>query len=390
MYYIGIDASKFKHDCSIIEDNNLIELKRFTFSCTHEGFQFFLRELNTLDSKQEYKIGLEATGHYHQTLMNLLINNEYHFAEFNPLIISRLAEAFSLRRTKTDSVDAKFITSILKVVDYKTYQVNYDMYQLKKLTRMRSQLIKNRSKYLVQITNILDIIFPEYKGFFSDTNDFTKTSLYILEKYPTVEKMKTIDLECFETIRKLSRGSFNLSKYYKFMHLVNNTIGYSDSYSELELITFIALYNFLNGKIDIIKNEIISLITIIDPPTLSIPGVGPLSAAVILAEYNNISKFDNPGQMLAFAGIEPSISESGTQSHTGHMVKHGSGYLRQTLMNLVNPLNLHNPVISAYYYKKRNEGKVHRVASTHVVRKLLRYIFYLETHNIRYDPSLAK
>jgi len=390
MYYIGIDIAKFKHDCCIIEDNNPTPMSQFQFSNTHDGFMLLLEKLKSLDPKQPYKIGLESTGHYHRTLMNFLMNNEYHFAEFNPLIISRLADAFSLRRTKTDPIDASFITRILKIVDYKTYQVDYTLYELKNLTRMREQLIKDRSKYLIQITNVLDTIFPEYKGFFSSSNDFTKTSLYILRNYPAVDKMKTIDLQCFEDIKRVSRGSFNLSKYNKFITLTNTTIGFSDTYSELQLKTYIQLHDFLCEKIKVIELKIKSIISVLNPPTLSIPGIGVMSAAVILAEYNNINKFETAAQMLAFAGIEPSVTQSGTSSKSGHMVKHGSGYLRQTLMNLVIPLTIHNPVMSAYYYKKRNEGKLHRVASTHVVKKLLRYIFTLETNGIKYDPKLAK
>jgi transposase len=390
MYYIGIDASKFKHDCCIIHDNNIIPIKKFEFSCTHEGFDYFLNELNSLDPNEKYKIGLEATGHYHETLIKLLLDNEYHFAEFNPLIIKRLADGLSLRKTKTDPVDASFITRILKFVDYKTYHVNYSTKALRNLTRMRSRLVKNRSNFLVQITNILDLIMPEYKGFFSSTGDFTVTSLFILHKYPSVEKMKTIDLECFEEIRKLSRNSFNLSKYYKFMNLVENTIGFSMPTSEFQLQMYLNLLDEYNKQIKLLESEIINKVKEINPFFLSITGVGPLSAAVILAEYGNINWFNNPGQLLSFAGVEPSIIDSGTQSHTGHMVKHGSGYLRETLMNLIGPLIMQNPVLSAYYYKKRSEGKSHRTASTHVVRKLLRYIFFLETHQMYYDPTKAK
>lgn len=255
---------------------------------------------------------------------------------------------------------------------------------------MRSRLVKTRSNFLVQITNILDVIMPEFKVFFSSTGDFTATSLFILHKYPSVEKMKTIDLKCFEEIRKISRNSFNLSKYYKFMNLVENTIGFSMPTSEFQLQMYLNLVDEYNRQIKLLENKIIDTIKEINPFFLSIAGIGPLSAAVILAEYGNINWFNNPGQLLSFAGVEPSIDNSGTQSHTGHMVKHGSGYLRETLMNLIAPLILQNSVISAYYYKKRNEGKSHRTASTHVVRKLLRYIFFLETHQMYYDPTKAK
>ena len=120
---------------------------------------------------------------------------------------------------------------------------------------------------------------------------------------------------------------------------------------------------------------------------MSIPGIGPLSAAVIYAEYGDISNFSSPAQMLAFAGLEPGISESGTESHKGRMVKRGSSHLRFTLMNLCMPLMQYNVVFAEYYAKKRAEGKPHRVACTHMVKKLIRIIYTLETRGIDFDPE---
>ena len=94
--------------------------------------------------------------------------------------------------------------------------------------------------------------------------------------------------------------------------------------------------------------------------------------------------------MLSFAGLEPSVIESGTMSSNGKMVKRGSGYLRQALMNVSMVVIAHNPTFYDYYYKKRSEGKCHRVALSHVCKKLLRIIYTLEKNNIDFDPSLLK
>ena len=123
---------------------------------------------------------------------------------------------------------------------------------------------------------------------------------------------------------------------------------------------------------------------------LSIPGIGIQSAAVIISEYADIKSFENANKLLSFAGLEPSISQSGTQSFNGHMVKRGSPHLRYTLMNVAQTIVKYNLCFSKYYWKKRNEGKYHRVALSHVVKKLLRVIYYLETNNINFDPNLLK
>jgi len=119
----------------------------------------------------------------------------------------------------------------------------------------------------------------------------------------------------------------------------------------------------------------------------SIPGIGLFSAASIYAEIGVIHRFDTPDQVLAFAGLEPSRHQSGDSEFKGHMVKRGSSFLRQVLMNVSESSLIHNPVLYDFYKKKRQEGKVHRVALFHVAKKLVRIIFTLETNNIDFDFS---
>ena len=123
---------------------------------------------------------------------------------------------------------------------------------------------------------------------------------------------------------------------------------------------------------------------------LSIPGLGELSAAAILAEYGDIKNFSSPNKMLAFAGLEPSVIESGTLQSNGKMVKHGSGHLRYSIMNSAMIILRFSPTFYDYYLKKRSEGKCHRVALSHVCKKLIRVIYSLEKYNQDFDSSLLK
>ena len=123
---------------------------------------------------------------------------------------------------------------------------------------------------------------------------------------------------------------------------------------------------------------------------MTIPGIGPLSAAVIYAEFGDISNFSSPAKMLAFAGLEPKINDSGTESHGGRMVKRGSSQLRYVIMNCILPMIRFDVTFAKYYAKKRKEGKPHRVALTHLAKKLVRVIFALERQQIDYDPALIR
>ena len=150
------------------------------------------------------------------------------------------------------------------------------------------------------------------------------------------------------------------------------------------------MINYFNAKIDPIESKISTIIKELNPKMLTIPGIGEISAATILSEYGDIKSFSSPGKMLAFAGLEPSVMESGTLSSNGKMVKHGSGHLRYTIMNVALSVLQHSPTFYDYYLKKRSEGKCHRVALSHVCKKLIRVIYCLEKNNIDYDPSLLK
>ena len=386
MIYIGIDISKYKHDCFICKDTGEVIVENLSFGNTKKGFQQFLDLLKPYDNSNVH-IGLEATGHYGLNLKLFLEKNNYSFMEFNPLLVKEFKKSLTLRRTKTDKVDAIVICQKLMSVPYQpNSKLFYHKYSIKSLSRLRETLVKQRSKYMVQLTNILDIVFPEFKLFFN--NKFSTTSLYLLNKYGNAERIA--NMRDFDTPNKLSKGHFTYTKFAKLKELAKNTIGESNEIFDIELQTLISLYNEIDSKINSIDKQISTIIKELNPPTLSIPGIGELTTAVIISEYGDFNKFSNADKLLSFAGLEPGIYQSGTISTNGKMVKRGSGYLRCSLMNIANVVIRYNPTFYDFYLKKRSEGKCHRVALSHVCKKLLRIIYKLETQNIQFDPSLLK
>ncbi len=385
MYFVGIDVSKYKHDCFICTETGEVIEENLSFANTNEGFIQLLNLLKSLDNIQEIRIGFEATGHYGMNLKLFLEKNNYSFMEFNPALVKRFISTQTLRRTKTDKKDAMLITKYLISVDYKPHPKQfYHKYSLKSLSRMRERFVKQRSYYEVQLTNVLDIIFPEFKPFFN--NDFSVTSLFILNKYKTADKIK--NMKDYDSIKKISRGKFSYPQFTKLKELAKNTIGVSNDIFETELDSLISLHSDIDNQIKNLENKIEAIIKELNPPTLSIRGIGPISCAGIISEFGDFSRFKSADACVAFAGIEPSILQSGTDSHTGHMVKHGSGHLRYFLMNAADFVFLHEPIFTEFYYKKRNEGKSHRVALNHVAKKLVRIIYKLESENIKFISDI--
>ena len=384
MYYVGIDISKYKHDCCIISAVDQKVVSKFTLKNDKSGFEQLNLILNSLSTPEDIRIGFESTAHYALNLELFLESSLLTFMEVNPVLISEYKKSKTLRRTKTDSVDCESIARWLMTVEYKPHSKGfYHAYSLKSLTRLRDKLIRQRSFYLVKITNVLDHTFPEFKPFFNE--HLSKTALYLLETYGSAEKMARMNSASYEKLRSLSRGKFSPQQFLQLKELAANTVGVNNSIFDVELNSLLSLYKSLVKEIDTIEKEINKLIEEVHPHYMSIPGIGPLSAAVIYSEYGDISNFTNPGQMLAFAGIEPGINESGTESHGGRMVKHGSSQLRYTLINCCLPLIRFDMTFATYYAKKRGEGKPHRVAITHVAKKLIRVIYALERQDIDFN-----
>ncbi|MDT8336570.1 MAG: IS110 family transposase [Candidatus Izemoplasmatales bacterium] len=389
MYLIGIDISKYKHDCFIATETGEVIKDVFSFDNNQKGFTILLNILEALDPIHEKRIGLEATGHYGYNLKAFLDQHDYTFMELNPFLVSKFATSLSLRKTKTDKADSKLLSMILLSVEYKIYPVkSYHIQDLKTLTRFYRYLVKSRSKETVNITNILDYMFPEFKPFFS--NVFSTTALFILSEYKTPTKIARMNKQSYHRIRSISRGRFSYAKFIKLKDLAKNTIGSSSALLQLQLQSVLNVYKSLTQEINNLKHQLLLEASEINSPVFSIKGVSIISGLSIIAEYGNFISFKNPSQLLSFAGLEPSVIQSGTMNKTGRMVKRGSPYLRETIMNVSMYFTIHNPTIYDYYNKKRSEGKAHRVALTHVAKKLLRIIFHLTKSNQEFDQTKLK
>lgn len=385
MIYFGIDVSKYKHDCYILTSFGDVINEGFTFNNNAEGFEQLQKELHKC-SNDEIRIGFEATGNYGINLKLFLERAGFDYMEINPLLVKEYIRSNTLRRTTTDKLCAKAIANYL---NDKAYRPNptafYSKFALKQLTRLRNSLVSGRSRYLIQITNVLDCIFPEFKPFFG--NKFSVTALYILAHYPSPEAVSNMNSRSYDTIRRISRGKFSMDKFVKLKSLAKNTVGVFDECYRIELETLIDLFSQIDSKIDKLEEEITQIIESLNPPTLSIKGIGAVSAAVIVSEFGDISRFENPDKMLSFAGLEPGYFQSGTSEYNGRMVKRGSPSLRNVLMNCSRAIKLHNEVFAAYYQKKRDEGKPHFVALNHVAKKLIRLIYALETKGVMFDAD---
>lgn len=382
-YYVGIDVAKFKHDFTVVTSDGEVIVESTTFKNDLKGFETIKDSLSNLDHSQEIKIGLESTGHYHKNLVKFLTEQGYKVSVLNPYLVHGFIKSRTLRKQKTDNLDCMWIAKYLQSEDFKAYQSKlYPCEELKSLTRNRNKIVRERSNQLVTVTNCLDCIFPEFKGFFD--GKLSKSALALLFECNTVESIKNLTASKIQKVRDKHKG-IRIGKFFDIRDAAKITIGVPND--SVSFIMKQAIYQIFSLD-EILKSYDEQINKIMDDQNSvleSIPGVGRSSVASIIGEYNNFQGFPDADKLLAYAGLECSRYQSGESDHHGHMVKRGSPFLRYTLMNLAISLKNHNAIFKEYYLKKRDEGKNYRVALNHVVRKFLRIAFKLVSTNQKFN-----
>lgn len=388
MYHVGIDISKFKHNCFIATDAG-VKVKEFVFDNNKSGFEELVDSLKSLGKPSQIKIGFESTGHYGINLKSYLSNLGYTYVELNAYLTHMFSKALSLRKTKTDKVDAKVISSMLGSVDYETLHTKfYHMNDLKELVRQRNVYLNSRSKELIKLTNLLDKTFPEFKPFFK--NRLGVSALFILKRFKTKARISKLSSSDFELIRSKTRGRITYPKFNGLKQIAKDSIGISSKVYDLLIQTSIRQYEYLTQILKLLDDEIITLFKKTNSKLLTIPGLGTITAATIYAEVGDFKNFSTPAKLIAFAGFDVRIIQSGTEEHYGKLVKHGSSLLRNAIWTYALPAVRFIPTINDYYHKKKVQGKHHKVILSHICRKLIRMIYHIEYHNVSFDQTLSR
>lgn len=380
--YVGIDVAKNKHDLAIIDGDGKILTKNFRFQNTYQGFESLKQALAQLNQPTEQiHIALEDTGHYAYNLVTFLRQLGYPVFTYNPLLIKEFVKSLSLRKTKTDVKDALAIAQKIRTdLTCERFKADDRIIELKELTRYQARLIQERSKAKTLFVRILDLIFPELVRIVGNVHNHYVYEL--LASYPSAEKIKRAH---FKTLLKINR--LTAEKVAQIQEAARLTIGNSSQALQLELIQLIATIRHYDEQIEAVQVQINAVMAEIDSPILSIPGIGQRLGAIILAEIRKIDNFSTPAQLQAFAGLEPSIYQSGQMDNSGRMVKRGSHYLRYALIQAAKLACMYSPAFKAYLHLKISQGKHYNVAISHAAKKLIRVIFYLLKTNQRFDET---
>ena len=388
MFYLGIDIAKVNHVASLIADDGSILIKAIKFTNSSEGLQKLLDCISNYDSSQVY-CAMEATGTYWLSLFSALTDKGFNVSVFNPYQIKSFRGAYTNRKQKNDVIDSILIANFLSFNGTEqTSLPNDDLLALKNLTRYRRNLVDNISKAKTQVTGILDKVFPEYSDLFSDI--FGEASKQILLNCPTPNEVINFNTrKLANLLKKASRGYHSTNKVREVKNLAKNSFGikFTGDACSFEIKQLVNQIIFLENQVNELEVKIKDIYSKLDNHLQSIPGIGEVTAPIILAEIGDINNFSSPSKLTAFAGIDPSENQSGNKKSSNEKTsKRGSPYLRHALYTAAMVASNNDPVMHDYYIKKRAEGKHHYVALTGIERKLLGIIFHVLKENRDYRP----
>ena len=391
MIYVGIDVAKDKHDCFITNSEGEVLFKPFNIPNNKVGFDdLYQKILSVSEDLSKIKVGLEATGHYSFNLLGYLVDKGLPAYVINPLHTNLYRKSLSLRKTKTDKVDARTIAAMLMSdVNLKSYSdTSYHNEELKSLTRYRFDKVKERAQLKQSISRLVTILFPELEKLVPTLH---MTSIYkLLSEFPGAYQIAGAHLTRLSNLlSEASKGHYGKENAITFRNAARTSIGSKMPAKSLELKHTIKLIQELDSEINEIEAEIKIIMDDINSPILTIPGISYRMGAMIIAEIGDFSRFDSPDKILAFAGLSPSTYQSGQlESCYSHMEKRGSKYLRYALFNATKFVCNWDPTFATYLSKKRAEGKHYNVAISHATKKLVRLIFALERSGLPYIKTV--
>jgi len=386
MIYVGIDIAKLNHFASAISSDGEILIEPFKFTNDGDGFQLLVSKLESLES-DDVIIGLESTAHYGDNLVRYLVASCFKVCVLNPIKTSSMRKN-NIRKTKTDKVDTYIIAKSLMMQDSFRFVSYYDLdlMDLKTLGRFRQKTIKQRTRLKIQLTSYVDQVFPELQYFFK--SGLHQKSVYaILKEAPTPQDISSMHMtHLAHLLEASSHGHFKKEEAKELRVLAQKSVGTSDSALSIQITHSIAQIELLDSQLDRVESEMADIMKFNDSVIMTIPGIGYINGGMILGEIGNIRRFSNPSKLLAFAGLDPSVYQSGNFSakHT-RMSKRGSRILRYALMNAAHNVVKNNATFKAYYDTKMAEGRTHYNALGHCAGKLVRVIWKMLTDEVKFN-----
>ncbi len=388
LFFVGIDIAKASHVARCIDLFSNTVGKICTFGNNKLGFAELFLWLDQISDPASIVIGMEATGHYWKLVHTWLVSGGWEVELINPILTANQSRR-QIRGNKTDSIDAVSIAKCVRDADYiPTCIPSAELQGLQELTRMRSDLVTQQTATKIHVNGLLDLVFPEWGNILVDCHVAGLTAL--LKTAPSAEKIAKLSIsDITKIIQKASRGQWKKEKAQAIHACALGSIGQSSTTLEFVLLTHLANREHTSALIAATEKKIAEQLERTSSPLKALPYTGRVGLPCMVAEFGAIERFltpvynhrgeltSNEGQMLAFAGLDPRLRESGKWFGKTKMSKRGSGALRSALLRTADTARKNNPFFKAIFEKHQAKGKAHFVCLSHVARKYIQAIYRL-------------
>ena len=370
---------------NVIRDATLIEHKKDEFD---ELFKFISKYKNIVAI-------MESTSIYHLPVENYFRSKAIDTIVINPKLVKQYRD--TLNKSKTDKLDCfKIARCYLGTID-NLYQKQDEYFMFNPLARQYWSLVEGQTRLKNRYKQLIEIVFPEFNLLFNDL--YSDLALNFIHDFPHpvlfVNRRNDYLMNYLKTKNGTTQAFRFKNKVLKMKELAKNSLCYVsvDSLQVQNLIQVIEMIQYHKQEIEKIKNQLINnlkntkLFKIIN----SIPGFGDFSTALFLAEFGDITRFNERKEFISFMGIDSITSQSGIASYHGPISKSGSKFARTILFNVVTTLiqiSAHtdkgNPIY-LFFRKKQSEGKHHYKCIIACENKLCKIIYKLCTSNCLYE-----
>jgi len=395
MWTLGIDVAKRRHNATLLDGEGKTVFRNVSFAQRRDGVDGFLKRLtDTGQSPAGIRVGMEATGHYWMVLFQILTEAGYVVQVINP-IVTAARRNVTIRGTKTDAADSSLIAKILREEHPKVSAIpEQDARALRDLTRLRFECAHTATVEKQRLVALLDLVFPEYGEHFSDI--FGATSREVLGEFPTAKHLAKVDVRRLtRLLKEASRGRIGREKATRLKEAARNSFALSGNTDALALeIRFIVeRLNLLIAQMAQLEERFAEFLGEEQALLSSVAGVGKVWAPTILAEILPVfhpELKDGGRKLVAAAGLDVRLRDSGEFAGKGKMSKRGSRYLRTAVIQAAGAavFAAHDPMFTEVYDRQRGRGKHHTVALSHVAHKMLHVIFSVLKNRKPYTPQL--
>lgn len=387
--FCGVDVAKNKHVACILDRDGQFVSRSQSFGNDAKGYELFLERLKNAGGPNQILTAMEATGHYWYSLHDFLARQGYPVVVLNPIQTAQQARK-GIRKCQTDKIDARHIATLVKNGEHRPALVPGELATTcRQLTRLRYTLIHQTARIKQTLWSRLHPVWPEFESLFKDP--LGKTGRKLLMHAPTpVDVLSLPEQEVVELLQKTSRGKFGSAQAAKVRQAAAQTVGMhrGQEGAHIGIRSLLTQIEALRPIREQLEAEITALADRLPTYIFTLPGADPLKAVSLFGETDPVETFRTPSQLVAFAGLDLVVSESGEyKAPHRHISKRGSPFLRRTLWGMTMRSLQREGDLRSYWLRKRREGLHHLAAVTATAIKLCHATWRILTDRRDYLPQ---